>query len=160
MNAFHDFSQIHSDYYLNIYGEGHLLSMLVDLCEKLKIKDKVTFKGFSKNIHSFVNDAAMFVLPSNYEGLSNSMLEAMALGIPTICTDCPIGGARMVIENGSNGVLVPVNDKDALVKSMCEIAEKKEFAKTLSKNALKIRDKLNVAIIAKQWEDLIGKLKV
>ncbi len=160
LNAFHDFVQIHNDYDLNIYGEGHLLNTLVEMCGILGIGDKVSFKGFSNDIHNLVKDAAMFVLPSNYEGLSNSMLEAMALGIPTICTDCPIGGAKMMIEDGYNGMLVPLNDKEALVKSMRRIAEDSEFANTLSKNAVKIRAKLDVGIIAKQWEDLANKLKV
>lgn len=45
----------------------------------------------------------MFILSSDYEGLSNSMIEAVSMGMPSICTDCPIGGAKMVIHNGING---------------------------------------------------------
>ena len=158
LNAFNEFSKIHSDYVLDVYGEGHLLTNLLKLCENLGISEKVKFKGFSTNVHELVNDAAMFVLPSNYEGLSNSMIEALALGLPTICTDCPIGGARMVIENGYNGLLIPLKDEGALVKAMCKIVEDDNFSKKISRNAVKIKDKLDCSVIVKQWENLIDIL--
>lgn len=52
----------------------------------------------------------MFVSSSDFEGISNSMLEAMGMGLPVVVTDCPVGGARMVIQDGVNGLLVPVGD--------------------------------------------------
>lgn len=159
LNAFYEFQKKHSEYRLDIYGEGKLLDSLKVLSETLGISNKVNFCGFSTNVHKEVRDAAMFVLPSNYEGLSNSMLEAMVLGIPTICTDCPIGGARMIIKNGENGILVPVNDKDALVKAMCQIAEDKSLATKLSKNSVKLKQNLDSKVIAKQWERLIESVE-
>ena len=66
----------------------------------------------------------MYILSSNYEGMPNSLAEAMALGIPSISTDCPTGGSRELIEDGANGFLVPVNDPAALCSKMLEINEK------------------------------------
>lgn len=159
LDAFYEFQKKHSEYRLDIYGEGKLLDSLKAQSDTLGISNKVNFCGFSTNVHKEVYDATMFVLPSNYEGLSNSMLEAMMLGIPTICTDCPIGGARMVIKNGENGILVPVNDKDALIKAMCKIAEDKSFATKLSRNSVKLKQQLDSKVIAKQWEHLIESVE-
>jgi glycosyltransferase involved in cell wall biosynthesis len=98
----------------------------------------------------------MFVSSSDYEGLSNSMLEAMALGIPTICTDCPCGGARMVIKDGENGLLVPVGDKVAMMMAMGKIASDNILAKKLSVEASKIRDSLSADRIIIDWQKVIG----
>ena len=66
------------------------------------------------DIHSEILDYAMFVSSSDFEGMSNSMLEAMACGLPCVCTDCPAGGARAVIHDHENGLLTPVGNADAL----------------------------------------------
>ena len=99
--------------------------------------------------------ATIFALPSNYEGLSNSMIEAMALGIPTVVTDCPCGGARMVIENNKNGIMVAADDPKAMYEAFKKIIVSPKFAKELSNNGVKIRDKLNCKKIAKQWKKAI-----
>ena len=78
----------------------------------------------------------MFVSSSDFEGLSNSMLEAMAMGIPTICTDCPCGGAKMVIENGINGLLTPVGDKDELSAAMQQVADNSQIAHVVTSKSV------------------------
>ena len=60
----------------------------------------------------------MFVSSSDFEGISNSMLEALGMGLPVVVTDCPVGGARMVIKSGENGILVPVGDTQAMYEAM------------------------------------------
>ena len=118
--------------------------------------DNTVFLHTAKpDIHTIVRDAAMFVSSSNYEGLSNSMLEAMAIGLPTICTDCPCGGAGMVIRDRENGLLVPVGDTEALCRALSEVAEDPALADKLSKNAVKIRDDLSVQRILEKWENVI-----
>ena len=74
------------------------------------------------------------------------MLEAMAMGIPTVCTDCPIGGAKMTIKNNENGVLVPVGDEDALYRAMDKVA-----------NAIKIREELSIDKILDKWIDVMER---
>ena len=83
------------------------------------------------------------------------MLEALAMGIPSVVTDCPIGGARLTIKNGINGILVPVNDVDALYEGMKHILEDPEFAEQLSVNAQSIRLEWPLDKIAKKWIQLM-----
>jgi glycosyltransferase involved in cell wall biosynthesis len=83
------------------------------------------------------------------------MLEAMALGLPVVCTDCPAGGARAVIEDHINGLLVPVGDVEALYNAMKELIDNPELAAKISSNATAIRDTLSVDKITNQWLELI-----
>ena len=83
------------------------------------------------------------------------MIEAMALGLPCIVTDCPCGGARMMIKNKYNGILVECGNKMQMVEAMSEVAKNKEFANVLSKNALKVREDLAVEKILDMWVNII-----
>ena len=155
IKAFKLFSENHSEYTLKIYGEGELKKEYIKLCEKENIEKKVLFMGRSNEIYNVMASSSIFALSSNFEGLSNSMLEALAIGIPTVCTDCPPGGARLYIDNFKNGVLVPVDDENAMAKAFDLIANDKKFQMLISKNAMKIREKLEENKIIDLWLDLI-----
>ena len=83
------------------------------------------------------------------------MLEAMAIGLPSVCTDCPAGGAREIIDDHINGLLTPVNNATALCKAMEEVAENKELSEKLSINAVKLKDDLSVDKIMNEWWSII-----
>ena len=97
----------------------------------------------------------MFVCTSDYEGLSNSMLEAMAIGLPCVCTDCAGGGARMMIRDHENGLLTPVGDAQAVYAAMKEIIETPLLAQQLSAAASAVRGQLSISQIADRWEAMI-----
>ena len=161
VNAFEQFSKECPEYELYIYGdavgngiEGYINSVNNTIC-KLSSKDKIHILPAKKEIHNLIKDYAMFASSSDFEGMSNSMLEAMAIGLPTICTDCPAGGARAIIKDHENGILVPVNDTEAMCKAMCEVAHNPELAEKLSINATKIKEDLAVDKIVNQWMEII-----
>lgn len=151
LRAFAGFARIHQDYTLDIYGKGELEEQLKQLAVTLGIRERVRFRGFSSRVKEEINSAAMYVLSSDYEGISNSMLEALALGIPVIATDCPIGGARMYIEDGVNGLLVPVDGKDALQAAMCRIADDEAFGAALGREGRKLKERNRVGQIADRF---------
>lgn len=155
LEAFADIHRKHPDWKLVIYGQGSLLNNLKELCRKLGIFNDVQFRGFISDIPEHIAQSGMFVLASDYEGISNAMLEAMAMGIPCICTDCPAGGARMMIKDHKNGILVPVGEKSCLARAMLELIENPSLADTLSEEAVKIRDTLSVGKIAEKWRELL-----
>ena len=141
------------EYSLDIYGDGIQRKELEDYCVSKNANGYVNFKGFESRVHEKIIDAALYVSSSDYEGISNSMLEAIALGIPTISTDCPIGGAKMVIEDHVNGILVPVKDVERLSQAMLEVLGDTELSQKMSVNGIKLREKFSVENIAKKWID-------
>ena len=154
------FKLLHDDYpeyKLTIYGgattdeEEMCLQECNQLVIQLALESSVSFPGFCNNVHEKIIDAAMFVSSSDYEGLSNSMIEAMAIGLPVICTDCPAGGASYMIEDGVNGLLTPVGDVESLYKAMKRVAEDNELAIKMSNNAVQVRERLKLEKIADEW---------
>lgn len=150
-HAFAGFVREYPEYTLELYGKGKDETQLKELAVQLGIEQKVIFHGFSSRVKEEINTAAMYVLSSDYEGVSNSMLEAVALGIPVVATDCPTGGCRMYIENGVNGLLVPVGETKPLMEAMKKIASDETFAQKLSAEGRKLRDKNNIAEIADRF---------
>ena len=155
IEAFDKFSKDFPDYTLKIYGDGPQKDMLLKLIKEKELSDKVFLEDFSKNIHEKIKDAGMFVSSSDFEGMSNSMLEAMGMGIPSICTDCPAGGAKAIIKDHENGILVPLRDADSMYKAMKEVAEDKDLAEKLSINGTKLREELALDKIISQWMEII-----
>ena len=156
------FYQTHPEYVLEIYGDSKEgSSYIVELREfidGLSSKKNIAIMGARQDIHDHILNATAFASSSDYEGISNSMLEAMAIGLPVVVTDCRNGGERMCIENGENGLLVPCNHPQAIANALCRIVEDEEFAFKLSTNAEKIKDKFSYSKIFGWWEKIIEKM--
>ena len=156
--AFKKFVTRYPEYVLEVYGNGPKEQETRKLAEEDEVlNEKVIFKGFVSNVNEKIRDCAMYVSSSNHEGLSNSILEALALGLPTISTDCPAYGAREYIQNNITGILVPVSDAEGLYSAMCTIVEDGWLTKDLSANAKDIREKLAASTIADCWLRLVGQ---
>ena len=157
IRAFAAFHAVHPDYELVIYGEGSLRAKYIKLINELNVSDCVKLPGYVSDVNDRMRSAAMYVSSSDFEGISNAMLEALAMGVPSICTDCPVGGAAMAIQNGENGVLIPVGDEQALYQQMCRLAENHQYAKKISENSLKVKEEYSVEKIANEWIRIINE---
>jgi len=155
IDAFEEFYKIYSEYKLEIWGEGELEDEMRAYIREKGLDDCIIIKPFDSTLHETIKKYAMFVSSSDYEGMSNSMLEAMAIGLPTICTDCPAGGARAIIRDHENGLLVPIRDRVALCNAMKEVAADEELSKKLSVNGTKVREELHVDAIVRKWMGLL-----
>ncbi|MBQ4157049.1 MAG: glycosyltransferase [Clostridia bacterium] len=158
IDAFRDFASVHPGFTLDIYGNGPDEEKIREYINQKRMSALVHMHDFCFDVHEKIRSAYMFVSSSDFEGMSNSMLEAMAIGIPTICTDCPIGGAHEIIESGVNGILVPVCDRKAMVEAMNRVADDEKLAKKLSMNGMRVRDTLSKTVICRQWCDVIDSL--
>lgn len=143
------------EYKLIIYGEGELRKKMEEMIQALNLKKRVFLPGVVDNLKDKIYESALFVLPSIYEGMPNSLMEAMALGLPVIATDCPCGGSRTLIKNNVNGKLIPVNSKIELKNAIEEILENKDVAKKLGEEASKISEEFNPEKINEQWKEYI-----
>lgn len=143
---------------LIIYGEGILRDKLEEYVKKLEIENKVKLPGRVENIQELLKEASCFVLSSDYEGMPNALMEAMALGLPVVSTDCPCGGPRFLIKNNINGILVDRNNANQMSDAIIKILSDKEFSEYIGKNAKKIVDNLNPQKINKKWYEYIFKI--
>ncbi len=155
IRAFARFYKEHHVYSLLIYGEGPEKQRLMKTASRLGIAGAVELPGQSKTLLEDLSDCAMFVLSSNYEGMPNVLIEAMACGLSCIATDCPIGGVRSLVTDGENGLLIPVGDESALAFAMARIADDAPLADRLGENATQIRIRLDETIVAAKWRQYL-----
>lgn len=151
IDAFSKVAKRIPDYNLVIYGDGVLREEYTKKITELNLRKRVLLPGIKDNIKECIYDASLFVLSSNYEGVSNALLEAMALGLPVISTDCPCGGSREIIDDGINGLLVPVKDIERMSSEMKRVLSDTELMNNLGENAIKIQKTLNPGLINGQW---------
>ena len=153
IQAFAEISSEFPAYTLKIYGDGLERNVLQQLIDDLNIQEKASLPGTTTEILDRIKTASLFVLPSNFEGMPNVLMEAMSLGLPCISTDCPCGGPRELIRNGENGILVPVGDKQALKNAIRSLLTDKDYQHRLGSNALAIRQTHALDVICRQWYD-------
>jgi glycosyltransferase involved in cell wall biosynthesis len=139
---------------LIILGDGPDRELLERLVEDLGIPDKVSFEGFQINPYKFLSKAAVFVLSSQREGLPMVILEAIACGIPVVSTDCP-SGPREILENGRCGLLVPVNDVNAIANGIKKLLNDKNLRKEFSTLGRERAKYFSIDKIVKQYENVI-----
>ncbi|QTE71026.1 glycosyltransferase family 4 protein [Clostridiales bacterium FE2011] len=140
---------------LTIYGRGYLEEELKKLVKELNMDGKVLFPGNIENIHEMIADANVFVLSSNYEGLSNALLEAMMMGLPCISTDC--AGADEYINNNENGILIKVGDEQGLLNEMKRILNNPEDAARMGKQAHNTSKSFEKDVILERWYKTITR---
>lgn len=142
---------------LQIIGDGKLKGKLERLANELGVRDRVKFHGFKSDALMLLNQSAVLVVPSQTEGISRVAMEAMTSGIPVIATDIP--GNRDLIRSGVNGILVPVNDPDALAGALDRILHEEAHYKELSDNARDyISKNHSAAVVVHEYEALYEKL--
>ena len=161
ISAFVKVNESNPDYDLKSYGcdsFGGTKELVEALIEEKKAGSFVTLSGASDELEKVLNDAAVYAFSSDWEGLPNALLEAMALGLPIVATDCPCGGPRTVMQDGYNGLLVPIKDEDAMAAGICRLIENPDEAERMGENARKIAETANGQAIFEQWKDYIETL--
>ena len=156
--AFAKIADEYPDMRLIIFGEGENRNKLEKLIEEKNLIDRISLPGNVSDIADRICSARIFTLTSNTEGMPNSIMEAMALGIPVISTDCPCGGPAMLIEDSVNGLLVPVGDAYALADAFRKILSDNEFEITLGNNAYESSKKYDPQKVNSQWEKFLNEL--
>ncbi len=149
------------EYRLRIYGEESdqgIKEKLTDYIERQNMQDCVSFMGQSSCLESEIKDASLFVLSSDYEGMPNALMEAMAMGIPVISTDCPCKGPAELIEDGISGILVPVGDEKEMAGAIIKVLKDRELWEQLSRNGMKIRKKASPDKIYREWKDFVEEI--
>lgn len=149
VDAFIRLCQVDSDYTLLIFGDGKLRSEIVSRINDNHVANRVYVCGYSSDLYKAMLESEVFVSCSNWEGISNSLIEAAALGMKIIATDCPMGGSRMIVNMISCGMLVGVNSTDELFEALrnaignsCNISDAEVY---------EFREKVDIKCIAEKW---------
>lgn len=143
---------------LFIIGDGPMKSGLVRLVKNLKVEKNVKFKGWVKNVNSFLKKSNVFVLSSKREGLPYVLIEAMSLGKAIISTNSPYG-PKEILSNGKYGILTPVFDENSLTKAMLKLSRDKNIYRYYALKALErardFSEEKMLTLYASTIEDLL-----
>ena len=137
---------------LHIYGDGPDREKLEGEIHSLGMDGRIFLEGAVSNVAEAISRASIFLLTSDTEGLPNSLLEAMSLGLAPISTDCPVGGPRMVIRSGENGLLIPVEGIETLKSDLKRLMADPEYSAAMGKRAECVREVYAPDKALPQWE--------
>ena len=161
IRAFVKVHEKHPEYDLKIYGGDSFdgtKEILENLIQENNAQDYIHLMGASDSLERDMADAALFAFTSDWEGLPNALMEAMALGLPIVATDCPCGGPRTIMTNEVDGLLIPIKNEQALENGINRLIEDPVLAERLGTEARKIADKANGQAVFEQWRDYIEEV--
>lgn len=155
IKAFAKLSEEVKELSLVIYGEGEERRCLEDLVKELGLSQKISFPGKTSQVSEVLSKADIFVLSSDYEGLPNTLIEAMAVGLPCVSTSCPTGPGDL-IQNGREGLLTRVGNEEELVRAMryliANFEERREMGMAAKR---KIREGFSVSKVVDMFEEQV-----
>ena len=158
IRAFAQLSDEFFDYNLIIYGEGEKRGELTRLVENLKLQDRVKLPGNVDDVVGAIYKTRVFVLSSNTEGMPNTLIEAMVLGLTVVATDCPCGGPADLIDHQVNGLLTPVGDVNAMKENLQYLLKNLQMADKLGREAMKTNDIYHPEKVFKEWKEYLENL--
>lgn len=143
------------DHKLVFYGDDELKTDILRRSKEAGVDERVIVFGKTDEVEKKLAQSALYILSSDYEGMPNALMEAMAVGVPVISTDCPCGGPRNLIENPKQGKLIPCGDKVAMAKAMTELLLDVKLQLELSKGEKERAKAFSPDKIFAQWEQFI-----
>ena len=151
LEAFSEIMDEYRDWSLHLYGDGELAAGLRNRFDC----DGIVFHGQVSDVKSRIEKASVFVLPSKQEGMPNALIEAMALGLACISTDCPCGGPADLIKQDENGILIPVDDREKLKEQLCRLMDDEQLRIGLGKEASKIAEDMKPEKVNQLWKEYL-----
>lgn len=154
LSAFSRLAQKHPDWDLIIVGEGPVMQSLILQIQELGLESRVHLTGRVGNIGDWYQRADLYVMSSLFEGLPNTLLEAMAYGCAAVSYDCDTG-PRDIIRHEDNGLLVkPVGDVTALALALDRLMQDDETRQRMGQRATAVRDDYSLNSIMMKWDKL------
>jgi len=157
IEAFAPLATKHTDWILVVIGEGSQRPALEALIERHRLHGRVFLPGMVGNVGEWYETASLFVLSSRFEGFPNSLVEALASGVPAITFDCETG-PRDIIQHGVNGLMIPSGDVVRLTDAMDRLMGDAVLRKRLGLRATEIREEFSFERIGAMWEKVFVRL--
>ncbi len=144
---------------LKIYGEGPLEETLKKKIEEYGLSSRIMLPGTTSDVAGALESADLFVLSSDFEGMPNALMEAMAVGVPSFSTDCPCGGPRELFGKELSSQLFKVGDKEELSRKIAGFFDSgDEERKALSEKCKAVADGFRPSRINKEWVDYVSSV--
>lgn len=143
----------HTEWELVILGEGSLHTELQARIDALQLAGRILLPGRVGNLAEWYTQADLYVMSSLFEGFPNTLVEAMAYGLPAVSSDCDTG-PRDIIRYEIDGLLVPPGDADALAAAMDRLMGDEYLRKQYAERAVEARERFSMERIAGIWEEL------
>lgn len=142
----------HQNIKVRIIGEGNMGDELKELAQKLAVSNHIEFLGYVPHdeIATYYSSSDIFVLPSKNEGMSNTVLEAMASGLPVITTDT--GGTQELINE--NGIIIPCGEPDAISKAVLNLINDDKLRKSMGARSREIAESMSWKIVANEYNKI------
>lgn len=154
LKAFQKLHAAHPQCRLHLVGDGDLREEMERLAEELGVTQWVRFHGMQSNVHPYMHDADLFILPSIYEGNPMTIIEAMGTGLPIAAT--MVGGIPDMLQNGETGLLVPC-ETDAIFRACETLIGDEALRKKLGTNARQDSSRFSAEFMAQQYCDVYRK---
>ena len=146
-----------ADSELIIVGDGELRDEIMEIAKSLDVERDVTITGFKENPFPYIREADVFVLSSFAEGFGNVIIEAMALDVPVVASDCPSGPGE-IIQNGINGFLVPVRDHNKMAEAILKLMTDSETRNELISHGNERAESFRIETMAEGFRQLISEV--
>ena len=151
LEAFAQVLKTHPDCRLNLIGDGELLEEVKGYVQTLGIQEKVEFLGNQSNIYPFLQQSDIFLLPSKFEGMPMTIIEAMGTGLPIVAS--AVGGVPDMLEDGVSGILVSC-DPEQTAQAVLALLDKEDLREKLGTNALAESKKFSAEQMARCYCDV------
>lgn len=148
LRAFRLLLSEHPNCYLNLLGDGELMPQVKALAQELGISERISFLGSQSNVYPYLRDADIFVLPSDYEGMPMTIIEAMGTGLPIVATQ--VGGVPDMIENGKSGLLTACDEAE-VARAMARLVSDEELRENLGRKAKEESKRFSAAYMAEEY---------
>ena len=158
LRAFAALRDKYPEYELVIYGDGELRGYIEETAETLGIGDRVSLPGVVPDVAARIERASLFLLTSYSEGVSNALIEALAVGLPVIATDVPSGGTEELMRDGENGLVIPTGDLEALRSAMDRLLGDRAYADALGRKAAGIQKELAPERVNPLWKTYFERI--
>lgn len=157
IRAFKQVTEKHSDWILEIFGDGEQKQMLQQQIERLGLQEKILLRGYSSEVKNEMLNASILVCSSLFEGFGLVITEGMMCGLPVVSYNCPCGPSDIISE-GEDGFLVPLNDETAMANRICQLIEDEKLRQRMGRAAKDKAQQYRLEKIIPLWMDLFNKL--
>lgn len=155
--SFASVSSKYPEWSLVILGEGEDRHKLMAQASSLGVERNMAFPGVVGNVGDWFAAADAYIMTSRFEGFPNTLLEAMAYGLPVLAVDCKTGPSDVIVPD-VNGLLVDQDDPQALIAGIERLIGDADLRKKIAVEATKVREVYSVEKIAKQWEKIFNNI--